>query len=170
MRSIISLLIATIFFCCNSKSSGHEIAKEEDTNQKNIEVGKLPLIFVEDTLTNVEKKFLGQIIRENEFLLLSNQVYRYSFTGDSSLVVNKLVFSKELLQEKGYVFFEIYFYGSITQPNVHYNYSLGQASSGFGSVVGNETTDYLHTLRSCGITACIAKVYQNGEKIFEKTN
>jgi RNA recognition motif-containing protein len=92
MRSIIFLLIVAISFCCNSKSSGHEIAKQKDTNQKDIEVGKLPLIFVEDTLTNAEKKFLSQIlprrgtVRKTKFILnkLINFKKRKRAYGDIS--------------------------------------------------------------------------------------
>jgi hypothetical protein len=121
-----------------------------------------------DSLSTAEKKFLLQLAKENESLIVSDQVERYFIGSDSIPVVNKLVFPSHILIDKGYVYLELEFYGDINDVNISYRYSLGQADTGYGSVSGNDTGDYVHTYKGCGVTACITSVYSNGKKILEK--
>jgi hypothetical protein len=141
-----------------------------DTGQKQEEAINDSIIHKDDILNSYEKEFITKLLHENEFLILSERVRRYYFTKDSSLVLNELVFKKEYLLEKGYTSFEMRFYGKISEPNLYYSYSLGQASYGFGSVIGSDTINYLHSLKSCGISACITQLFENGKKIVEKSN
>jgi len=120
-----------------------------------------------DSLTTEEKLFLNKIVSENESLIISNQVERFFEGSDSLPTVNRLVFPKHLLIDKGYVYLELEFYGDINDANISYRFSLGQADTGYGSVSGNDTSDYVHTYKGCGVTACITAVYSNGKKILE---
>lgn len=121
-----------------------------------------------DSLSPEEHSFLKQLLNENESLIVSSQVERV-FSGNNSIpLVNKLVFSKELLGDKGYVYLEIQFLGKISDISLTYKYSRGTADTGYGSVSGRGLSDYIHSRKSCGVTTCITQVFNNGKKIFEK--
>lgn len=170
-----------ICISCNSKQQKYDNITKKDSNatiidsqrvQSNSNITELKeneLFYKEDTITFAEKKFLNKISSENEFIGLSNKVRRFFLIKDSSLFANEMLFTNEYIQNKGYVYLNLKFYGKISEPNIYYTYSLGQTSYGFGSVIGNDTSNYLHSLKSCGITNCIIQVYQNGRKIFDKT-
>lgn len=126
---------------------------------------------VVDSLSKEERAFLRQLSKENEFLLMPNRVERYYASGNGANALplySKIIVPKEILLDKGYVYFELTATGKITDANLVYSYSLGQASTGSGSVIGTDAADYLHTIKSCGITTCIIQVFQNGVKIFER--
>ena len=137
-------------------------------NESAVNQPKIGSNFKLDSLTIEEKSFLDKIASQNESLIISNQVERYFAGSDSLPAANKLVFPKHFLIDKGYVYLELEFYGEITDVNISYRYSLGQADTGYGSVSGNDTSDYVHTFKGCGVTACITQVYNNGKKILEK--
>jgi hypothetical protein len=126
--------------------------------------------FKEDTLSVEEKSFLTKVSNENEFIIVSNQVERYFAENDSIPQISKLIFPRDSLIEKGYVYFNLKFYGKIADVNIKYDYSMGQAAVGFGTLVGNNMNNYLHVFETCGITNCLIQVYQNGKKVFEKND
>jgi hypothetical protein len=169
MKKILFSFFGLIFLCCNNQDAQKNNPDKNDSIQMKQLTVKNSLILREDTLTDEERLFLNKISHENEFLILSNRVQRYFSVNDSSLTISKLLFSKELLDSKGYVFLELKFYGNISEPNIYYTYSLGQAAYGFGSIVGRDTSDYVHILKSCGLTTCITQSFKDGTKIFEKS-
>ena len=144
--------------------------KNGDSLSKNQRIGETSNSFLlKDTLNKEETNILEALSRENEFIILSKNVERYYSSGDNSVITTRLIFTKEGLLEKGYVYYDFEFFGKITDMNINYRYSLGQGSYGYGSIVGNDLKDYVHTLKSCGVTACITQVFQNGKKIFENS-
>jgi hypothetical protein len=128
MKKMLFSLLLLVFFCCNnqkdqktsSPASDSSSAELKNKNQKNH-------FFKEDTLTTEEKIFLKKISGENEFIMLSNKVERFFSENDSIPRINKLIFRKDSLIEKGYVYFNLNFYGKISDVDIKYNYSLGQA-------------------------------------------
>jgi hypothetical protein len=123
----------------------------------------------QDTLNLQEANFLKEISQQNGFLLLSNKVKRYYDKNDKNPIANVIVYSNDSLIKNGYVEMELEFMGNISTPQVYYTYNLGQASTGYGSVVGLQLDDYLHSFKSCGITNCIISVFNNRKQIIEQT-
>lgn len=162
--------------CAQSEPKpGSALGKGNDTTT-NIVADKAALnenhfTIVVDSLSKEESAFLKQLSKENEFLLTQGRVERYYASGNEANALpmySKIIAPKEILLAKGYVYFELTATGRITDANLVYSYSLGQASTGSGSVIGTDAADYVHTIKSCGTTACIIQVFQNGVKIFEK--
>lgn len=171
MNKFYQITLLVLCFSCNGRDATSRSIKGDSTiklneNKKDTLSKESRKNIVEDTVTTEEMAVLETISHENEFLILSKNVERY-YSPDHTLIFSRLSFSKERLIEKGYVFYELKFYGSISDMNINYRYSLGQASYGYGSITGNDPKNYLHTLKSCGVTACVTQVFQNGKKIFE---
>ena len=164
MKGVFSILVLVLTISCNQGGTDNVSGKEEAPDDK-ISKGAISRI---DSLSFEETTFLNKLVQENESLTISNQVERFFEGSDSIPTVNKLVFPKHILIDKGYVYLELEFYGNINDANISYRFSLGQADTGYGSVSGNDTSDYVHTHKSCGVTACITQVFNNGKKIFEK--
>ncbi len=155
----------------NQEKNSDPLVKTADTiveaNKATLDENNISIVI--DTLNKEEIKFLSQLSKENESLLIHEKVERYySLDNKNSPLYSKMIIPEAVLQAKGYVYFDLTANGRITDANFVYNYSRGQASTGSGSIIGANTTDYVHTIKSCGVTACIIQVFQNGVKIFEK--
>lgn len=177
MRKIILVLSAVISGCSNSTPNNNSLLSnskvsspsKSDTSIKITNEKKdVSSYYKIDTLSDEESKFLQGLTKENEFIIVSKLVKRYYSEDNKTLLFSKLFFSKDFLKEKGYVFFDLSFYGKISDVAISYTYNMGQASYGVGSIIGIDLKNYTHTIRSCGTTTCITQVYQNGEKVFEK--
>ncbi|OQP59760.1 hypothetical protein A3860_36385 [Niastella vici] len=121
-----------------------------------------------DTLSSQEKGILNYFASENEFIIISNQVERLFITGNEQPIMSRLSFSEKQLTEKGYISYELKTYGKFTDVSIYYSYNMGQASNGFGSIIGTDTSNYVHSFQSCGVTRCITRVFQNGKMILDK--
>jgi hypothetical protein len=126
------------------------------------------LKWVNDTLTTQEKAILNHFAVENEFLVFSNQVERLFIPGNDKPLMSRLLIPQNLLIEKGYLFYEFKSYGKFTDVNISYAYNMGQASNGFGSIIGTDTSNYIHSFQSCGVSKCVTRVFQNGKLILDK--
>jgi hypothetical protein len=124
--------------------------------------------WVKDTLTVEEKAVLNHFAEENEFLFITNQVERLLISGNDKPLLNRLFIPEDLLLKKGYIFYELKSYGKFTDVNISYTYNMGQASNGFGSIIGTDTSNYIHSFQSCGISKCVTRVFQNGKMILDK--
>jgi hypothetical protein len=120
-----------------------------------------------DTLTSGEKSFLARLAKESDVIVWATQVERY-YKADSTLLYSKLLFPDGFLQEKGYVYFELGGAGKLTDAHITYNFSQGQANQGYGSVTGEDSSLYIHSVKGCGVTACIVQLFENGKKVYEK--
>jgi len=120
-----------------------------------------------DTLSSGEKAFLGRLKEESDVIVWSTQVER-CYKADSTLLFSQLIFPEGFLQEKGYVYFVLGAAGSLTDAHITYNFSMGQAYTGYGSVTGEDSTLYIHSVKSCGVTACAVQLFENGKKVYEK--
>ncbi len=86
-------------------------------------------------------------------------------------IVNTLIVPKDTLISLGYVYFEFIFYGGIQNSDIsiNYNYSMGQAEYGNGAVHGLSTNEYFFSTTLYGTSGRTVSLYNNGEKLFEKT-
>ena len=167
----------TYLSCANSQEKGPiaEVAsrdrsgiKDSTINIKNNDGSYKDCKWVKDTLTVEEKAVLNHFAEENEFLFIINQVERLLISGNDKPLLSRLSIPEDLLLKKGYLFYEFKSYGKFTDVNISYTYNMGQASNGIGSIIGTNTSNYIHTLQSCGISKCITRVFQNGKMILDK--
>ena len=141
MKGIFSSLILMLIISCNQRGPENVVNK---SSSPTVGTSKGTISRI-DLLSAEEPSFLDKLLKENESLIISNQVERFYAATDSIPILNKLVFSKDTLIDKGYVYLELEFYGSISDVNISYRYSRGTADTGYGNVTGNNTNDYLHT-------------------------
>lgn len=156
----------------NSIDSSTLISKNEERayNQTQNSSKALPLNTTVDTLSTIESNFMSLILKENELILITKEVER-TFSESGKLISSKMIFPKKILTDGGYINMEVLIYGNISdRVRINYSYNMGQASYGYGSVVGDDVNNYLHTIKSCGISNCVTQVFDTGKKIFEKSN
>jgi hypothetical protein len=165
MLRFFGVFFLLFLFGCNIKT------EEQNAVSRNSNVDAeedKPIIKIE-RLTNKEIKFLNRLVAENPFVIIQDSMERYyGRKRDTVAVFNRLILPEDSLLKKGYVYYDLEFYGDIDDVNITYKFSMGQTAQGFGSVSGDDIEDYLHTYKSCGVTSCFTSVYRNGQKIFDK--
>lgn len=163
-----------------SPSNGDKLARIDSINKSIVALdkpGNKPLISTGNTnvtrkldkLNSDETRFLEKISEQNEFILLSADAERI-LSEDRELLLTRVLVSAEHYKSKGYLAYELRFVGEISNVDLSYTYSLGKGAYGFGSVVGFDTNNFVHTLTSCGVTSCILRVYQRDALVLEKAS
>lgn len=179
----IALLLTMLFSVnCHQKVNRKNVAGEPDSDTDHIALVSKDNVFLKasidteksfernDTASQLENAVLTLIENENEFILPSKNLRRV-YSSKNKLLYSYLVYSNHELDSAGYVDFQLQIHGNIQdQIDISYTYNIGQASHGFGYVMGEDSTNLLHTLKSCGISACVIQVFESKKKIFEKEN
>jgi predicted secreted protein len=119
-----------------------------------------------DTLTPGEVGFLKKLAWQNKSLIWAKQVERL-LDKDSSIILSKLIFPANFLADSGYRYFELSGRGLLTHADITYFFDRGQGYTGYGSVIGDDTAHFTHTIRGCGVTACVTEVYNADKNIAE---
>jgi len=159
------VIFLLFLFGCNTHTAEQNVMPKD----ANVDAAEDKPIIKIEKLTDKEIKFLNRLAAENPFVIIPDSVERYyGRKRDTVAVFNRLILPEDSLLKKGYVYYDLEFYGNIDDVNITYKFSMGQAAQGFGSVSGDDTEDYLHTYKSCGVTSCFTSVYRNGQKIFDK--
>ena len=162
MLRFFGIILLFFVFGCNTNTAERN-AVSGDSNFDATD----PIIKIE-RLTDKEINFLNRLAVENPFMIIPDSVERYFVHKTDAAAYNRLILPNDSLLKKGYVYYDLKFCGDIDDVNITYKFSMGQAAQGFGSVSGDDTEDYLHTYKSCGVTSCFTSVYRNGQKIFDK--